>query len=199
MLTVAALLLVWLVVLTTGISLGLWALTRHNRVSAEHPSAAPLSWVFSPRRVARLHRRLRGTVAWVQGDIAPNEFDHLRRQLVEQAVRLDLELTRAASAPKRKRRQEVRRLTGGVTELERLAVRVHAMTRPAGTPLSGMLPVDPTVEEHLQDLRTHLDLLDAARAELADIERQVGLGGLPAIEPGAGEPARGAQTSDPLT
>lgn len=182
LLLILVLLVAWLVLLSAAVGLGLWALGRHNRISTEHPSAAPLSWVWSPTKPARMHRRLRTAVGWVEkplpGDPA-TQHDHLRTKLVDQAVALDLQLVRIAHAPRSHRRAALRQLSPGITEVERLAVRVHGMTRPAGVPLSGMPTATPSVQEHLADLRHHLDLLDVAHAELADVERHAGLGPAP--------------------
>lgn len=179
---ILVLVVAWLVLLSVAVGLGLWALTRHNRVSHEHATAAPLSWVVSPARPARMHRRLRTAVGWVERPLPgepASQHDHLRTKLVDQAVALDLQLVRAARAPRRHRRATVRQLSGGVTEVERLAVRVHGLTRPVGVPLSGMPAASPSVQQNLADLRHHLDLLDAAHRELTDVERNAGLGPAP--------------------
>ena len=61
-----------------------------------------------------------------------------------------------------------------VVEVERLAVRLSNMSRPAGTPSSGWDgPVTPP--EMLERMSQQLDLLDAAQSELAEIERASGL------------------------
>ena len=205
---VFAIVVAWLVLLTVAVGLGLWALGRHNRVSTAHPTAAPLSWLWSPSTPARLHRRLRTAAAWVEPTPTGTAHDHLRERLVGQALALDLALVRASGAPRRQRRPIVRRLGGEVAEVERLAVRVHGLTRPGDVAATGWPSADPTVAEHLADLRHHLDLLDAAHAELSDVERHAGLGDppdLPEAEPAVrrtvidATAADAAPTSQPAT
>ena len=176
---VFAIVVAWLVLLTVAVGLGLWALGRHNRVSTAHPTAAPLTWLWSPSTTARLHRRLRTAASWVEPAPTTTAHDHLRERLVGQALALDLALVRASGAPRRHRRPIVRRLGGEVAEVERLAVRVHGLTRPGDVAATGWPSADPTVADHLADLRHHLDLLDAAHDELSDVERLAGLGDPP--------------------
>lgn len=174
-----AIVVAWLVLLSAAVGLGLWALGRHNRVSAAHPTPAPLSWVWSPSSPARLHRRLRTAAGWVEPPPGEHGHDHLRDRLVTQAVTLDHQVVRASGAPRRQRRPLLRDLRGEVAEVERLAVRVHGLSRPADAAASGWSGTEPTVAQHLADLRHHLDLLDAAHAELTDVERFAGLGDPP--------------------
>ena len=46
-----------------AVGLAMWQLHRRNRVSPRTPTAAPITWLASPQRASRLHRRLRAAVA----------------------------------------------------------------------------------------------------------------------------------------
>jgi hypothetical protein len=190
-------LVVWVLVLTTAVAVGLWALGRHNRVVTSQPTAAPLSWLWSPAQPARLHRRLRTAAGWVDGDPSPAR-DHLRTSLVDQAVALDLQVVRAAQAPRRHRRPLVREAAAQVTEVERLAARIHGLASPAAGTQGTRPAADPTVAEHLRRLREHVELLEAANVELADIERHAGLGDAPDLPaPASAGRASGAVPAPP--
>ena len=195
----AILAVVWMLVLTAAVGASFWVLSRHNRVSAEHPTAAPLAWVLSPSSAARLHRRLRTAVGWVdQSSPAPGRpeaTDDLQRRLVEEAVAVDAHLVRAARAPRSHRRGLLRQTRDQVTEVERLAVRVHRLQRPPTVPSTGRPAPSPDVAANLADLRQHLDLLDAAHAELEDLERHAGLGDAPEMP----TPRQAARAHAPAT
>lgn len=171
-------LVVWVLLLTAVVALGLWALGRHNRVVTSQPTAAPLSWLWSPTQPARLHRRLRTAAGWVDVDAAPAR-DHLRSNLLDQAVALDLQVVRAAKAPRHHRRPLVREAAAQVTEVERLAARIHGLASPTAGAVGTRPGPDPTVAEHLRRLREHVELLEEATVELSDIERHAGLGDAP--------------------
>ena len=150
-------------------------------------SPAPLRWLHSPLLAARLHRRLRAAVAMIHLAPSPRSHrapslsvDELRRQLEYQAVELDQHLVVAARHPRAYRRRLLRSLEEQVIEVERLSVRLSALSRPAGTPASGWSgPASPP--EVLERIGNQLDLLDAAQAELAEIERASGLVDLDAL------------------
>lgn len=169
---IAALLIavvLWLVVLSAGLAFCLWLLGRHNRIRADRPTLAPLTWVWSPSRGARLHRRLRAAAGWVDGD-PDSAHDHLRTMLVDQAVELDRYVVTAGRAPRSHRRPMLADASRRVAELERLSVRVHALTDPtAGNRITRYGPT-PAVAENLERLREHLDLLEEANSELAALE-----------------------------
>jgi hypothetical protein len=83
-----------------------------------------------------------------------------------------------------------------VVEVERLAVRLSAMSRPAGTPASGWsTPSAPP--EVLERMSQQLDLLDAAQAELVEIERASGLVDVDALMVGTREPVAITPPSSP--
>jgi hypothetical protein len=181
LLVVVGLLVTWMALAGLGLALIRWRLARSNRVSPAVRSAAPLHWLWSVTKPARLHRRLRAAVALIH--LAPSKrpergvtlsVDALRRDLEYQAVQLDQHLVVASHHPRSHRRGLLANLEGQVDEVERLAMRLSSMTRPDGTPASGW-QATPTPPEAFERISGQLDLLDAAQAELLEIERASGL------------------------
>ena len=179
--------LTWVALAALGFVVLRWRLSRANRVSPAVKSPARLLWLWAPSRAARLHRRLRAAVAMIH--LAPSRrdrstpslsVDELRRELEHQCVELDQHLVVAASHPRTHRRGLLGALEAQVSEVEQLAMRLSAMSRPAGTPSSGwQAPATPP--EVLERMSQQLDLLDAAQAELVEIERASGLVDLDAL------------------
>jgi hypothetical protein len=180
-LAVFAFLLTWTALAVLGVVVLRWRMSRANRVSPAVKSPAPLRWLWAPVRAARLHRRLRAAVVMIHLSPSPRtrqapslSVDELRRELEYQAVELDQHLVIAVRHPRSYRRGLLTSLDAQVVEVERLAVRLSNMSRPAGTPSSGWSgPATPP--EVLERMSHQLDLLDAAQAELAQIERASGL------------------------
>jgi hypothetical protein len=171
----------WIAILSIAFVLFRWRLQKANRVSPAMKSPAPLVWLYSPGHAARLHRRLRG--ATVEIHLSPTRrkreasnlsVDDLRRELEYQAVELDHHLVAAARHPRAQRQSLLRQLDTQVAEIERLSVRLSRLSRPSGSPASGW-DVEAGPPEVLQRISHQLDLLDEAQAELAEIERAVGL------------------------
>jgi hypothetical protein len=177
-----AFLATWVVLLVVVATLLRWRLQRRNRVSPAVKSPAPITWLWSPAQPARLHRRLQGAVAEIhlapsrRSDFRqPSSADDLRRELEYQAVELDQHLVVAARQHRARRRSMVKALQAQVGDVEELSVRLSRLSaRPDGTPASGW---DVTREppDVLSGIAHQLDLLDAAQAELAEIERAAGL------------------------
>ena len=187
LLFLAAMLVTWLALFGLGMVLVRWRLSRANRVSPAVRSAAPLRWLYSWARPARLHRRLRAAVALIHLSPSPRtreapslSVDALRRDLEYQAVELDQHLVVAARHPRSHRRGLLRSLEVQVTEIETLAVRLSSMMRPTDIPSSGWAgPTAPS--DVLERIGEQLDLLDAAQTELVEIERASGLVDLDAL------------------
>ncbi|HEY5154548.1 MAG TPA: hypothetical protein VIJ47_07430 [Acidimicrobiales bacterium] len=193
--------LTWVALAALGFVVLRWRLSRANRVSPAVKSPAGLLWLWAPTRAARLHRRLRTAVAMIH--LAPSRrdrstptlsVDELRRELEYQCVELDQHLVVAARHPRSHRRGLLAALDTQVSEVERLAVRLSAMARPADAPASGWSEPS-TPPEVLERLSQQLDLLDAAQAELVQIEQASGLVDLDALmvetrEPVAFSPPR---------
>ena len=172
----------WVALGVIGFSLLRWRLGRANRVSPALRSPAPLLWLWSLSRAARMHRRLRTAVALIH--LAPSRkvhaspslsVDELRRDLEHQAVELDGHLVVAMHHPRSHRRGLLAALERQVAEVERLAIRLSSMTRQDGTPASGWEAMPSTAPEVLERISVQLDLLDTAQAELVEIERASGL------------------------
>ncbi len=70
LLVVFALAVTWMILFGLGLGLVRWRMARANRVSPAVRSPAPLSWLWSPSRAARMHRRLRVAVALIH--LAPS-------------------------------------------------------------------------------------------------------------------------------
>jgi hypothetical protein len=182
LLWVLAFVATWLVLLVVVITLLRWRFARRNRVSPAVKSPAPITWLWSPRPTARLHRRLQAAVADIH--LAPSRrsphrgpasVDELRRELEYQAVELDHHLVIVSRHPRGQRTSLVRSLQAQVTEIEQLSVRLSRLSsRPEGTPRSGW---DVTREppDVLAEIARQLDVLDAAQDELTAIERAAGL------------------------
>lgn len=183
----AAVAITWVALFGLGMVLVRWRLARSNRVSPAVKSAAPLRWLWSWARPARLHRRLQAAVALIHLAPSPRtrespslSVDALRRDLEYQAVELDQHLVVAARHPRGYRKGLLRSLDQQVAEVEALAVRLSSMMRPTDAPASGWDgPATPT--EVLERIGHQLDLLDAAQTELAEIERASGLVDLDAL------------------
>jgi hypothetical protein len=181
LLVVFTLMVTWLVLFGLGVAILRWRLARNNRVSPAVRSAAPLRWLWWPTLAARLHRRLRAAVALIHlapsrkvHDPASLSVDELRRDLEHQAVEIDGHLVVAWHHPRSHRRGLLANLARQVDEVEHLAVRLSSMSRPEGTPPSGW-EAPPSPPEVLERIAGQLDLLDEAKAELAEIERASGL------------------------
>ena len=182
-----ALLVTWAALFGLGLVLVRWRLGRSNRVSPAVKSPAPLHWLYSWSRTARLHRRLRAAVALIHLSPSPRarqapslSVDALRRDLEYQAVELDQHLVVAARHPRAYRRGLLRSLDQQVVTIEALAVRLSSMMRPVDAPSTGW-DAPATPPEVLQRIGQQLDLLDAAQTELVEIERASGLVDLDAL------------------
>jgi len=180
-LVLLALFVTWMALAGLGLALLRWRMARANRVSPAVRSAAPLRWLWSAAKAARLHRRLRTAVALIH--LAPTKrtergvslsVDELRRDLEYQAVQLDQHLVVASRHPRSHRRGLLISLEVQVVEVEKLAVRISSLSRPDGTPASGW-QATPAPPEAFERISPQLDLLDAAQTELEQIERASGL------------------------
>lgn len=158
------------VVLLTGAAAAvvLWRLRRRNRVHAAAPAVAPLSWLVSPGRPARLHRRLQGAARTAQHrpgrgrrrrtSAAPG--DELLDQLLDAAVALDRQLVVAARAPWSVRPGLLAAAERQVVRLEVLAGRLAVLASSEAVPASA----------RLGELEERLDALEVARQEIAQLE-----------------------------
>jgi hypothetical protein len=145
-----------------------WRLRRQLRVRPSTRSAAPTSWLVSTSEPARLHRRLRkaATVARLAGARGDATTASLAADIEDHAVALELHLVMLSRVWRRERASR-KQLVAQVVQLELLSGRLAAsaveITRPraltAGSP------------DALAELAERIDALDAARQELATLER----------------------------
>ncbi|MGH8931444.1 MAG: hypothetical protein ACRDZO_12665 [Egibacteraceae bacterium] len=149
-----------------------WALRRWNRVDPRTPGLAPLRWLCSPSRCARLHRRLR--MAVVNARMRPRDDRPVRARsrrkapqdtlvagLVAYACALDRQLVTASRAPFVFRIEQLAHLGAEISQVEHLAARL------SGAQL-GPLPSPPPPP--LRHIAERLDAVDAARRELDALE-----------------------------
>jgi len=177
-------------VLTSGIGVAavIWfsvrrRLHRSNRLVSGRRSGAPASWLWSPRRAAMLHRRLRSCcqvalqaataagssasrqrpprrfVLRLRPRVALGPFERLAGEVIAQAVELDARLIVADQRAGSWRRQALAELTGDVRRLESSTRRMESLARAWQAQLGGAQPVGPALVEQL-------DALEAALSEL---------------------------------
>ncbi len=173
---VVAMLVTWCLLVGIAIAVLSWRLDRRNRVSPNHPSSAPMLWLWSPTRPAVLHRRLRRTVQLTRLGVAPPSsadpelsVPRLREQLEQQSVVLDHHVVMSSRLPRPHRRVALRQLDHQVVGLEHLARRLTNLDqRPHGVQASGW---HQSPAEALNRLSDDLHLLEEAQAEIDEVER----------------------------
>lgn len=147
-------------------ALTLRALARQNRLAPRIRTGAPLSWLWSRRAAARMHRRLRAVVRNAH-DCCPratrrqprSTVHELVDELVELAVAADRRLVASTSMPRLRRAVALAEIAGETREIERLSARVRhyaGIGAPATVTLSS--------------LQERLDALEAARREIDGID-----------------------------
>lgn len=180
------LVMVFIVVVALGVATVAWAVDHSNRVSPDTSSPAPLVWIWSPSRPARLHRRLQAAVAPIhvptprgraarRASLPPaGSVPALCMELEAQAVEIDRHIRLVSRYPRGYRMLAMRQLDHDVRQVEQISLRLRRMSRPVGSPSSGWDRGD-TPPEVLQRLGEDLDRLEHAQAELDHIERTHGL------------------------
>lgn len=135
-----------------------WRWLRRRNAVGRH-RRAPVAWLWSPGRAARLHRRL--IRAWYTADHAGRGMGSLRAPataLEARAEILDAELVALAASGGLRRGRVYADVFGRVVELERLTGRLASTSRRLDA-LVPRIPEDPVAER--------LDALDAALLELS--------------------------------
>lgn len=171
------------VTIVSAVLLGLRALRRRNEVSPRAPSGAPLRWMVWPAPLAVLHRRLRDAIVVLRAavparrrrrrhseddDVTP--YERLADDIELHAARIDRDLLIVARLRGVTKDALRRELTRQVVELERLAQRVAA----AASAATGQPGMEPTPAA-LSRVNAELDALEAAHAEIARLEADLGL------------------------
>jgi hypothetical protein len=137
-----------------------WMLKRLNRVDPRTPTRAPLRWLWSIGRCARLHRRLRVAVRNARSARAFTA-DSVIADLVGHACALDQRLVAVSRTPFLMRIEQLHWVAAEIGHVEHLAARLCGI--PAGPgpayPMNG-----------LRDVADRIDALDAARRDLAAVE-----------------------------
>jgi hypothetical protein len=179
----AASVLVVMALAVAGWLLLMRSLHRANRVVATRRSGAPVSWLWSWRRPARLHRRLRRAVQVATGSVSSLEhhspistvgrrprpgstpatpLHEVAGELAQRALTVDDYLIAACRLQRPWAQHRLGELTAEVREVEALAVRL--------VQLSGQwrISLDQAVQPALPppDLRERLDAVEAALQEL---------------------------------
>lgn len=146
----------FIIVLALLMGATVWMLRRRNRVDPRIATHAPLWWLWSVGRCARLHRRLRSAVAHAR--LRPTaRRDTLVAGLTAYACALDQRLVFAGRAPLAIRVTLLGPLAAEVVQVEHLAARLSGA-------VSGQMPGP--APRGLEAIAERLDALEAARRDL---------------------------------
>lgn len=136
----------------------LW-LRRRNQVVAGVKSPAPLTWLSSGRREAKLHRRLRSSGRRLALVPPTEDVSEIITRLRIELTEIDSYLVVVSRRPTPARRADRKVVEERIKDIETLVRRVEERTR------SELVSLD--------ELHERLDLLDAADTELDEIAKQV--------------------------
>jgi hypothetical protein len=157
-----------LVVFVGAVAYGRWRLRKQLRVRPTTRSAAPTSWLVSTSEPARLHRRLRRATATARlaGSQGDSTIAGLANEVEDHAVALETHLVMLSRLWRRERAAR-KQLVVQIEQLEQLSARLSAsavdVTRPRA--------LGSGTSDGLAELAERIDTLDAARRELAAVER----------------------------
>jgi hypothetical protein len=162
---VAAFLLAVSAAAAAGCALTVYALRRANRVSPDRRSHAPLTWLWSLREPARLHRRLRRAVQSCCLSVATGAptLRSLADEVAGRAGRIDDELAATSHIRWAWRGPLMARLSEAVREIERSALQLNRLATEWRTGLHQVA---------LSESQPDLDLgsrMAAAHAALAEV------------------------------
>lgn len=159
-----------------GTALVVRRIHRANRLVAERPSPAPTMWLWSVRRSAVLHRRLRGIcqlARQVSGPSrpvprrwrrrsgrAPSPLSRVGQELVDQALTLDARLVAADRLSGAWKRRAIAGLASEVDGLEASAMRLRGLAVAWQDHLDASATLPPP------GLEDQLDAVEAALGEL---------------------------------
>lgn len=141
------------------------------QLDTEFPSLAPSAWLFSPRKAARLHRRVHGVIRMIQTcattnshRVPPNyQVTKLTRDIIQEAVVLDDQLVATSHMGRGIGKRLLDLIEPQVTHLEELAGRLAVMTggssRPGTASATALLSID-----------ERLSAIEAAHHEIIHLE-----------------------------
>lgn len=168
----------WIVFVVAAAFVLRWRLHHANRVSPHARSDAPLTWLVSPSRPARLHRRLRSDMRGLELAVPRSSpttttpslsVAALRHQLDDQAAALDHMVVLASHQPRAQRRQALDELEAQIESLEGIAARLTRLHRiPETTP---SLPVESPTPDALDAISRQVELLESAHEEVTALDR----------------------------
>ena len=170
-------------------ALAMRAVIRANRVAPGRRTAAPVSWLFSTRLSARLHRRLRRAVATSSFAVvamtpSATPLREVAGELVDRAVAIDDWLVATNGLHPDIRRSRMSELAAEVDDIERSAARLHQICgdwRRCLDQASGATAVP------APNLHQRLDAVEAALREL------------PLLPPPSQAPASAVPAATPAT
>jgi hypothetical protein len=162
------LLLTTVLLFVFGVTYTRWWLRKQLRLRPSTRSTAPTSWLVSTSEPARLHRRLRKatTTARLAGVRGGPTIAELVSELEDHAIALEAHLVMTSRVWRREREVRIQ-LVKQVGQVEQLASRLTVISLEAGRPRT--LSAGST--DALAELTERIDSLDAARAELVELER----------------------------
>lgn len=166
--TLLWIMLVWFVVFAVALTVAVVTLRRANRVVPGVRCQAPVTWLYSPSRPARMHRQLRSLGMWVTHP-PPVVHQQLWSDLTAEIVTTDADLVVAARSNTRIRSGELDGVAARIVRLEDLAGRLRDLER-FGSPSGQRRPPS----DALEVLEHRLGSLEQAHADLVDLERQFG-------------------------
>jgi hypothetical protein len=158
--------LVWLVMFAIACVVAVITLRRTNRVVRSVPTDAPITWLVSLSRPARLHRQLRNLGTWMERT-ANSAHSDAWNQLINEVVATDARLVVAARANTRVRSAGLDAIEATVRRLEDLATRLGKLNEARQWPSQPTAPSDA-----LEVLEHRIENLEAAHVDLADLERR---------------------------
>jgi len=166
--TLAAIGISSVVLLAGALAYTRWRLRKQLRMRPTTRSVAPTAWLVSTSEPARIHRRLRRatSIARVAASRGDATIAGLAAEVEDHAVALEVHLV-MLSRLWRRERDARRRLVEQVVVLEQLASRLTVSAIEVSRPRS----LTAGSPDALAELTERIDALDAARTELAHLER----------------------------
>jgi hypothetical protein len=163
----ALVLLVWLVLTTVAVIAAVVWMRRANRVVPGVRGTAPVTWLVSPSRPARLHRQLRTIGRWAT---APADRTHaeLWEDLLRELVATDRRVVAAARANPRVRMSRLDEVAQQVDRLDEIAARLRQIDEARTWPSEATT----ATSDALEVLERRMGNIEQAHRDLLDMERR---------------------------